>query len=589
MSLPRRIAVKPLTPWTIFIRSSLICALAAVLLFGLSLKKIEHLPLDGTPLKFEAARAHQWMTQLAKGFPNRTPWSDSRRKAALWLKDEFRKLGYTPRGMLFSEVIAGKQYTDLENVLAEKKGKRNPEEIILVAAHYDITDTTIEGAMDDASGVGLVLELARVFAQEETERTIVFLATDSEEFGALWGARSFAQDFERSDRIVAAINFDFVAPEKQTKILMLTDGLKIGYTPLWLRELALDSLKSLGSVTAVDMANIVEHVQRALQIPAADHGAFLAAGIPAFNWVGQTDNFAYEMAHYHHTKHDVAEALQVDSFEPFGRGAERLIRSIDALHRVPGDFRSSSYWKVSDTFYLDGWVVTILHILAFIPFLFYSLHKFGVALRQGKRDVIRKVLRNEAKNVAILLGSLLLGYVVMLMLPALHVITQYEVFPATQKSLLLYSPNFLALFLVAVSILAVYTVFRKTFAEPEDTIEYIEIRHALHAAFLALIIFLAFLKNSYLATLLLLPPAYFWTALRARRRREDRIVNILLLLGGAVTFIVTVIVLNTIFHVGVAYWYLFLSAAYGLISAYSVVLFFMALTVMIRLFRAFIL
>src|SRR5262249_18983546 len=109
-----------------------------------------------------------------------------------------------------------------------------------------------------------------------------------------------------------------------------------------------------------------------------------------------------------------------------------------------------------------------------------------------------------------------------------------------------------------------------------------------HGALLATIIALAFAKNSYLAVLLLLPPAYLWTALRHRKRAEDRVLNTLLLLGGSITFVTVAMVMTTIFHVGAVYWYLFLSASYGLISAYSVVLFFMALTVMIRLFRSFV-
>jgi hypothetical protein len=76
--------------------------------------------------------------------------------------------------------------------------------------------------------------------------------------------------------------------------------------------------------------------------------------------------------------------------------------------------------------------------------------------------------------------------------------------------------------------------------------------------------------------------------MRARKRLEDRILNILLLCGGTLTFIVTIIVLSTVFHIGIVYWYIFLSAAYGLFSAYAVVLFLMAVAVMIRLFRAFV-
>lgn len=580
---------KILTPWTILVRVSLICSLLGAIIFGLSLRRIEPIPVSQSPLHFNSGNAYETARYLSKNFPRRVTWSENRVRAGNWLKKEFSKLGYTPKSLKFSEVIAGKLYTDLENIYVEKKGSTHPNEIIVAMAHYDITDTTIEGAMDDASGVGVVLELARLFSKEKTDRTLLFLLTDSEEFGAFWGARAFAHSYEFSDRIVAAANFDFISPENQTKVLTLCDGLKTGYTPLWLREIALNSLRSLGTIQALDMSGIEEFVERAMQIPPADHGAFLAANLPAFNWVGQTDNFAHIMSHYHHTRFDVMEALNVNSFEPFGKGAERVIRTVDSLQKLPEDFKDSSYWKLSTNYYLPGWAVTLIHILAFIPFLAYALSKFEKAFRGKSKIRILEVIKNEAKGISILLGSLLLGYVVILLLPALHVITLYETFPATQKALLLNSPNFLAIFLVIAFVLGVYWVFKRTFSGPNDSSGYIEIRHAVHAVCLILIIFLAFLKNSYLAVLLLLPPAYFWTAISSRRGTDSRILNGLLLLGGSITFVIMALLLTTVFHVGVFYWYIFLAAAYGLFSAYSVVLFFMTLTVMIRLFRSFVL
>jgi flagellar biogenesis protein FliO len=568
----------------------MICALCGAALLGLSLEKIERLPLSSAPLKFDGTHAQTYLNGLAKGFPDRVTYSDQRRKATAWLKEQLRALGYQPKGMLFSEIIDGKEYTDLENVYAEKRGTEKPDEIIVLTGHYDVTDTTHEGAMDDASGVAVVLELARVLAAEQPRRTIIFLLADSEEFGAFWGARAFARDFDRADQIIAVASFDFVAPEKQDKILTLADGLKSGFTPLWLRELALDSLRSLNrDFKTVDFTNFMEFIERAMQIPPADHGAYLAAGIPAFNWVGQTENFAYQMAHYHHTPADVADVIRPESLADFGLGAERLVRSLDELARVPENFRASAYWKITRNLYIPGWAVTLLHILAFIPFLAYSVSRFGKTIRAYPLARIRLAIGNEAKNMGILLGSFLVGYVIMLLLPALQVITQYEAVPATQKSLLLYQPDFLAMALVLLCVGGVYWIFRTTFRHDEDGSDYGDIRHAFHGAMLTLIIILAFLKNTYLGTLLLLPPAYLWTALRARKKAEDRILNGLLLLGGALTFVTMVVVMTTVFHLGAIYWYLFLSTAYGLISAYTVVLFLMAITVLIRLFRSFVL
>jgi hypothetical protein len=214
--------------------------------------------------------------------------------------------------------------------------------------------------------------------------------------------------------------------------------------------------------------------------------------------------------------------------------------------------------------------------------------RFGRAIRKNPRSLVLRVLRNEAKNVAILFGSFLFGYTVMLLLPALKVITQYELFPATQKSLILYSPDFLAMLLVVFAVIVIYFLFRRIFAEPEDDLGYKEIRHAFHAFALTCVIFLAFLKNSHLAILLLLLPAYFWTFIRHSRRTPGRVMNVLLLLGGAVTFLTLVFIMTTAFHIGAIYWYIFLSATYGLFSAYAVVLAFGAITLMLRIFRAII-
>ncbi len=585
---PVRHETGAVNPWRVFVRTSLIVFLISVVLVSVSLKRIERLPLSGADLHFEAARAHQTMTTLAKKFPYRLPWHQNRIAAGDYLFTELKKLGLHPKEMMFSEVIGGVRYSHLRNIYAELKGTERPDEIITVVAHYDTTDTTIEGAMDDASGVGVVMELARVFSKEQPRRTVLFLLTDSEEFGAFWGARTFAQSFERADKIIAALSFDFVAPEKQKAILVLTDGLKDGFTPLWLRELALDSIRSVDGVEARDLPNVLEFIQRALLIPAADHGAFLQAGIPAMNWVGQMENFSFEMSHYHHTPHDVAESMHVESFETYGKAAERWLRSLDGLGQIPENFRDHDYFKVSENLYLEGWLMTVLQILAFLPFVLYGLTKFSLSLARYPRPTIIRGVKNEAKAFVILVGSFLGGYLLMRLLPALKIITQYETFPATQKAQLLDNPNFLAIVLVLAASVGIYFVFRKVFQEKDDSADLREIRHAVQALFLAAAIVVAFLRNSYLACLLLLPPAYFWTAIRGDRglSTPSRVFNFLLLMGGALTFMIMAAVMSSVFYVGVIYWYLFLAAAYGLVSAYTAVVFFIVLAIMFRIGRS---
>lgn len=87
------------------------------------------------------------------------------------------------------------------NVVGVKKGSTRPDEIILVAGHYDSTSPVAcraaPGANDNASGAAGVMELARVFAGLKNEATLLFVVFSGEEQGLL-GSKRFAQFLARS-------------------------------------------------------------------------------------------------------------------------------------------------------------------------------------------------------------------------------------------------------------------------------------------------------------------------------------------------------------------------------------------------------
>lgn len=91
--------------------------------------------------------------------------------------------------------------TRITNVVATLRGTTDPDRIYVITGHYDsrVTDvmnatSDAPGADDDASGVAVVMELARVFASRPTEATIVFAAVAAEEQG-LYGSDHLAQSF----------------------------------------------------------------------------------------------------------------------------------------------------------------------------------------------------------------------------------------------------------------------------------------------------------------------------------------------------------------------------------------------------------
>ena len=106
----------------------------------------------------------------------------------------------------------------MKNVLCTLKGT-DPRDtrIILVSGHLDSRNSDVmdsvgraPGANDDASGVAVVLELARVLSKKKFPATIIFMAVQGEEQGLL-GARHMAGKLKREGgNLVAMLNNDIV-------------------------------------------------------------------------------------------------------------------------------------------------------------------------------------------------------------------------------------------------------------------------------------------------------------------------------------------------------------------------------------------
>jgi hypothetical protein len=90
--------------------------------------------------------------------------------------------------------------TVITNVIATLRGDTEPNRTYVITGHYDsrctdVLDFTSDapGADDDASGVAVIMELARLFATRRTEATLVFAAVAGEEQGLYGSAHMAAQ------------------------------------------------------------------------------------------------------------------------------------------------------------------------------------------------------------------------------------------------------------------------------------------------------------------------------------------------------------------------------------------------------------
>ncbi|MEE1672143.1 M20/M25/M40 family metallo-hydrolase (plasmid) [Streptomyces sp. WAC07094] len=127
-----------------------------------------------------------------------------------WLLAELRSYAAASGGRMTAELQSYVQEpasriptaTRITNVIATLRGSVTPERVYVVSGHYDsrvtdVMDATSDapGADDDASGVAVVVELARVMAKRRPASTIVFAAVAGEEQG-LYGATHMAEQFK---------------------------------------------------------------------------------------------------------------------------------------------------------------------------------------------------------------------------------------------------------------------------------------------------------------------------------------------------------------------------------------------------------
>ena len=107
------------------------------------------------------------------------------------------------------------------NVVGNLSGTDLEAGYYVICAHYDAIGVRTRGgwdwrkdpapgADDNATGVALVLESARILAGHPFPWSIRFIAFSGEELG-LWGSRAYAsQAVERGERILGVLNFDMV-------------------------------------------------------------------------------------------------------------------------------------------------------------------------------------------------------------------------------------------------------------------------------------------------------------------------------------------------------------------------------------------
>jgi len=145
---------------------------------------------------------------LADDIGPRNIWTPPSMTAAVsYLEKALSGMAYTVRTQEFSAFNVSSR-----NLEVEISGKRRPEEIVVVGAHYD-TVAHCPGANDNGSGVAVLLELARLLRARQPDRTIRLVAFANEEspffYSSSMGSRHYARrSRERLEKIVGMLSLE---------------------------------------------------------------------------------------------------------------------------------------------------------------------------------------------------------------------------------------------------------------------------------------------------------------------------------------------------------------------------------------------
>lgn len=188
------------------------------------------------------------------------------------------------------------QDRDSHNVIAEVKGTKRPDEVVIYTAHYDSVQFS-HGMFDNGSGSVMLLELLKQFNEKKPDRTVRFVWCGSEERGLL-GSKAYIEAHpDELANIRLCINIDMVGP------LLGRDG---------------------AIVTGEEkICNAIEFIYKQVGHPmyvrqdtySSDSIPFAEKGIPGVNFVRNCAPGGSQI----HCRHDVLSILAPETLESTGK------------------------------------------------------------------------------------------------------------------------------------------------------------------------------------------------------------------------------------------------------------------------------
>ncbi len=201
-----------------------------------------------------------------------------------------------------------------QNVIGFIKGTAAPDTFLVVTAHYDHlgmmgSKTYYPGAHDNASGVAMLLDLARHFSLPENapNYSMAFMAFGGEETGLL-GSKIYTENP--------------LFPLSQIKFLVNLDMVGTGQDGLIIFNSTADSVRA-STIEGINAQHqYVNEIRRRGESRSSDHYHFHQKGVPSFFLL----TYASDFRHYHNV-FDRPEGLTLSKYNEVFRLIENFLKS----------------------------------------------------------------------------------------------------------------------------------------------------------------------------------------------------------------------------------------------------------------------
>jgi peptidase M28-like protein len=338
------------------------------------------LPLTSTlaPDAFEGAPAYSELQRLVASFPQRRPGSPGDEGLARYVAQKLEGLGGTAGGgfsvhsyRFGAQTIDGQQ--TLTDVVARRAGSTSASPILILAHR----DAARRGSAAELSGTAALLELARVFAERETKRTIILASTSGGSGGDVGAAQLLASTSElggaatggsASAPLDAAIVLGDVAGTHTRPPLVVPYSNGVGSAPLQLQRTVAAAITQNVGIDPGAPSTLGQLAHLAFPLTVGEQGVLDARGVPAVLVQASGESEPSSGA-----------PVGSERLEVFGRA---VLSAVDALDTAPDVTQTLDSGLMLQHKTMPPWVLRLLVLTLLAPALITVLDGLARARRR---------------------------------------------------------------------------------------------------------------------------------------------------------------------------------------------------------------